>query len=30
MLEAFLTAVDEVGHGADVSMGDFAERIAPR
>jgi hypothetical protein len=30
MPEAFLTTVDEVGHGADVAMGDFAERIAPR
>jgi hypothetical protein len=30
MLEAFLTTVGEVGHGADVAMGDFGERIALR
>jgi hypothetical protein len=30
MPEAFLTAVDEVEHAADASMGDVTERIAPR
>jgi hypothetical protein len=30
MPQAFLTAVDEVGQGADASMGDVTERIAPR